>query len=121
MIVLRAACFMAFLVFSGVLHAQSCSGGTTGGMDVTGNECDAANSAVHYSFDPGAAVRPIPKIGEAQRSANATSAAISPAKMLNAASYSARAALRRSEKAARIASLPARDGQRKLVAGQAAP
>lgn len=46
------------IVFSQSLHAQSCSGGIDGGMDATGNQCNAPGSVMADTTES-AAVRPV--------------------------------------------------------------
>ena len=46
------------IVFSQSLHAQSCSGGIDGGMDATGNQCNAPGSVMAYTTES-VAVRPV--------------------------------------------------------------
>ena len=46
------------IVFSQSLHAQSCSGGIDGGMDATGNQCNAPVSVMAYTTES-AAARPV--------------------------------------------------------------
>jgi hypothetical protein len=43
------------MLFSQSLHAQSCSGGTDGGMDATGNQCNAPGSVATHTTAPVAA------------------------------------------------------------------
>ena len=45
---------MALLCLSGTLHAETCSGGAGGGMDVTGNECnDSLPEVMPPAVEPG--------------------------------------------------------------------
>ena len=51
----HTVCCMAMVMVSGALHAQGCSGGMDGGMDVTGNECSDAGWRTEGSALPAAA------------------------------------------------------------------
>ena len=66
------------IVFSQSLHAQSCSGGSDGGMDATGNQCNAPGSAV-ASTTGSVAVRPF-ELREAAWSGRARPLAARPSK-----------------------------------------
>jgi hypothetical protein len=46
------------IVFSQSLHAQGCSGGSDGGMDATGNQCNAPGSFMTYTTET-ITVRPV--------------------------------------------------------------
>jgi len=41
----QALCLAAVMALTGSLQAQVCSGGLNGGMDATGNDCNAPGSA----------------------------------------------------------------------------
>jgi hypothetical protein len=49
---LRMACFILALVCTPAAHAQECSGGADGGMDATGNQCNAPGNYVHVPAPP---------------------------------------------------------------------
>lgn len=73
MIVRRAIHFITIftgITFSGILYAQTCSGGNEGGMDATGNQCNVGNSEV--SDSPGAerVARSVPKMVQRRDPAN---------------------------------------------------
>lgn len=46
-------CLVATIVLSQTLRAQSCSGGPDGGMDATGNQCNAHTSVIALAAEPG--------------------------------------------------------------------
>jgi hypothetical protein len=64
MIRFRVACGLAAFVCMAA-HAQNCSGGLGGGMDATGNQCNAAGNDVDAA--PPALARPAPSIATQTR------------------------------------------------------
>lgn len=60
-LVRSAGCIMAAFVIAGPASAQTCSGGADGGMDATGNQCNAwvaTNLPTSTEDVPGSALRP---------------------------------------------------------------
>lgn len=61
MSITRTICLTIALSCSGVLHAQSCSGGIDGGMDATGNQCTPPEVLAAYAAQTSApASTPVP-------------------------------------------------------------
>jgi len=63
-------------VLAGPVHAQGCSGGSDGGMDATGNQCNTLNDVA--AFATGSAIAPPAQIGS-QGSVQASASAKQPA------------------------------------------
>jgi len=68
----------AVIVFSPSLHAQSCSGGGDGGMDATGNQCNAPGSGMTYTTES-IAERPV-ELRDADLPGRARPLAVRPSK-----------------------------------------
>ena len=66
------------IVFSQSLHAQGCSGGRDGGMDATGNQCNAPGSVMAYPTGS-IAVRPV-ELRDADLPGRARPLAVRPSK-----------------------------------------
>ena len=87
-------CFTVSLILSGTLHAQVCSGGVGGGMDATGQECNASGLEAYHSPGRVRAVESIQNLGQAQPADKLVSAVLSEATVLEPDANSARPAQR---------------------------
>ena len=64
-------------VLAGPVHAQACSGGNDGGMDVTGNQCNTLDEVAAFATAP--AINPptqVTKMGSVRASASAAHPAV---------------------------------------------
>jgi len=113
MIARLAICFTALLALPTVVDAQSCSGGITGGMDATGNECNVSTSEASYASHAPAPPHSSPKAETLVRVDHAARGTRVPASNVHLASTGSE---QHRAEATRRAS-----GQRKAVAEQAKP
>ena len=77
-----ALCLFAVVASSPLVHGQSCSGGSDGGMDATGNQCNSPTSLADEAgrqVEAAAPVNPARRPGQFSRAS-----ALSPAMRANA-------------------------------------
>lgn len=121
MFIERAICFSACVAFSGVLNAQTCSGGVTGGMDATGNECNEAIVEFDHLRDQRAVFPPVATTGKASPMDNATVSAGARRANFHPASTSGAAASRDDGRSTRMSAQPASFAARKSSADPSKP